>query len=57
MAHETIQRVSVPNFEVFGPLKIDLWAKEVGEFFIILMEKWAGGRSFAHRNGCHNRNV
>ena len=29
MANETIQPVSVPNLTSFGPMKTDLWAKEV----------------------------
>ena len=36
MAYETTQRVSVPNLKLFGPMKTNLWAKEVGEFSIML---------------------
>ena len=44
MAYKTIQRVSVPNLKLFGSLKTVLWAKEVGEFFIMLYRKmgWWG---------------
>ena len=31
MACMTTQRVSVPNFKSFGPIDIELWAKEVRE--------------------------
>ena len=32
MVNKTIQRVSVPNLKFFGPIKTELWAKEVGDF-------------------------
>ena len=35
MACKTIQRVSVSSLKLFGPIKTELWAKEVGEFSII----------------------
>ena len=35
MACKTIQRVSVPNLKLFGPMETELWAKEVGEFSIM----------------------
>ena len=41
---KTMQRVFVPNLKLFGPTKTELWAKEVGEFSIILYGKrgwWA----------------
>ena len=38
MAYRTTQRVSVPNFNLFGPMKTELRAKEVGEFSIMLYE-------------------
>ena len=44
MAYKTIQHVSVPNMKLFGSLKTELWAKEVGEFSIRLYRKmgwWA----------------
>ena len=31
MAYKTIKRVSVPNLKTFGPTKIELRAKEVGD--------------------------
>ena len=37
MAHKTKQGVSVPNLKlIFGTMKAELWAKEVGEFSIML---------------------
>ena len=38
MAFKTIQRFSIPNWNVFGPSKAELWAKEVGEFSIVIWE-------------------
>ena len=32
MVYKTIQHVSVPNLKFFGPIKTELWAKEVGDF-------------------------
>ena len=39
-----IQLVSLPNLKSFGPMKIELWAKEVGKFCIMLYGKmdWWG---------------
>ena len=48
--------VSVPN-ELFEPMNTELWAKEVGEFFIMCMTNWAGGHSFAHHHCCYNINA
>ena len=31
-----MQRLSVSNLKLFGPMKTELWAKEVGEFSITL---------------------
>ena len=39
VAHKTIQCVCVPNLKLFGSTKTELWAKEVGEFSIMLYEK------------------
>ena len=39
MAYKTIQRVSVPNMKLFESTKTKLWAKEVGEFSIMLYGK------------------
>ena len=36
MTYKTIKRVSVPNLKLFGPPKIELWAKELGRFSIML---------------------
>ena len=44
MACTTLQRVSVPNLNLFGQTKTEYWAREVGEFSIMLylnMEWWA----------------
>ena len=30
MAYKTIQHVSVLNLKLFGPMKTELWAKEIG---------------------------
>ena len=35
----TIQSVSVPNLKSFGPINTELWAKEAGEFSIMLNGK------------------
>ena len=35
MVCKTIHCVSVPNLKLFGPMKTELWAKEVGEFSIM----------------------
>ena len=39
MTYQTIQHVSVPNLHLFGPMKTELQAKEVGEISII----WENG--------------
>ena len=39
MVYKTMQRVSVPNLKLFGPMKTEIWAKEVGEFSITLYGK------------------
>ena len=51
------KRVSVPNLKSFVPTKIELRAKEVGEFSIMLYGKMGYGRSLAHHHGCRNINV
>ena len=43
MAYKTTKCVCVPNLKSFGPTKIELRAKEVGEFSIIYKGKWVGG--------------
>ena len=43
MAYKTITRVSVPNLKSFGQKKIELRAKEVGEFSITLYGKMGWG--------------
>ena len=48
ITYKTIQRVSVPNLNLFGPMKTELQAKEVGETSIMLYGKWAGRHSFAY---------
>ena len=37
IAYKTVQRVSVPSLNLFGPVKTELRAKEVGEFAIMLL--------------------
>ena len=54
---KTIQRVSVPNLNLFGPMKTELRAKEVGEISVMFMGKWAGRHSFAYQHGDRNINV
>ena len=46
---KTLQHVSAPSLNVFGPMKTELWAKEVGEFSVMLcaIGKSAGEHSFA----------
>ena len=39
MGYKTIQHVSAPNLKLFGPMKTELWAKEVRGFFIMLWGK------------------
>ena len=34
-----MQRVSVPNLKLFGPMKTEIWAKEAREFSITLYGK------------------
>ena len=36
MAYKTIQRVFVPNLKLFRPINTELWAREVGDFSIML---------------------
>ena len=47
---KTIQCVSVPNLNLFGPMKTELWVKEVGKFSIMLYGKMG-------QHVCHNINV
>ena len=56
-AYKTVQQGSVPNFNLFGPMKTELQVKEVGEFSITLYGKWAGGHTFSHQHGCRNTNL
>ena len=51
MANKTIQRVSVPNLKLFGPMVTELWATEAENFLLCYVRKWAGGHS------CRNINV
>ena len=39
MVFKTIQRVSVPNLELFGPMNTELWAKEVEELSVMFYGK------------------
>ena len=43
VAYKTIMLVSVLNFKLFRPTKIELQAKEVGEFSIMLYGKMGWG--------------
>ena len=36
MYYKTIERIFVPNLKLFGSMKTELWAKEVGGFSVIL---------------------
>ena len=36
IAYKAIQRMSVPSSKLFGRMTTELWAKEVGEFSIML---------------------
>ena len=36
MAYKTVPRVTVPNLKLFGKIKTELWAKEFGEFSLML---------------------
>ena len=51
MAFKTIQRVFVPNLKLSGPRRTELLAKEVEEFLLCYIGKWAG------EHGCRNINV
>ena len=49
MAHETIEHVVVPNFEIIWTNEnraTQLWAKEDGKFLLCHMGKWASGILF-----------
>ena len=50
MACKTIL-VSVPNLKLFGSMKTELWAEEVGEFSIMLY-----GKMGWYQHGCRNIN-
>ena len=52
-----IDCVSVPNLKSFRPTKTKLWAKEGGEFSIMLYGKMGWGHSLAYQHGCRNINV
>ena len=54
MAFGTIQSVLVPNLKSHGPIKIELWTKEVEEISIMVI--WENGL-VAYQHGCHNINV
>ena len=36
MVYKTMQRGSLPTLKLFGPMKTEIWVKEVGEFSITL---------------------
>ena len=57
IVHKTIQHVSVPNLNLLGPKKPELWAKEVGEFSVMLYGKMSCRHSFVYQHGCRNINV
>ena len=39
VTYKAIQRASVSNLKLFGPMTRELWEKEVGEFSIMLYGK------------------
>ena len=45
-AYKTIQRVSVPNLKLFGPMNTELSAKEVGKFSVTLYGKMSWSALF-----------
>ena len=49
----TIQRVSIPNLKLFGPMKI----VKLDNFLLCYIGKWVGGHSFAHQHGSRNINL
>ena len=44
MTYKTTQCISVPNLKLFGSIKAELLAKEVGEVSIMLYGKMRWGR-------------
>ena len=57
MAYRTIPSVSVPDLKLFGSMKTELNAKNLENFLLCSMGKWAGRHSFAHQHGCCNINA
>ena len=49
MACKTI-RVFLPNLKLFGSMKTELWAEEVGQFSIMLY-----GKMGWYQHGCHKK--
>ena len=43
ITYDTIERVSVPDLELFEPIKTELWAQEVVEFSVMLYGKMSNG--------------
>ena len=39
---QTMQRVSVPNLKLFGPMKTEIWPKKFESFLLRKMGKLAG---------------
>ena len=52
MAYKTSQHVSVSNLKLFGAMKTELQAKEVGEVLLGYMGKWAGRTNMAAARYC-----
>ena len=55
-----MQRVSLPNLNLFGSMKTELRAKEVGKFSIMLYGKMGCMHSFAYQQYkycCRNINM
>ena len=55
LSYKTIQCVSVPNLNVFKPMKTEF--EKLENFLLCYMGKWAGRHSFAYQHGCRNINV
>ena len=65
--HTTCMYASVPNSMLFGPIKTEIWAKEVGEFSIIIfgpIKQSHGPKKlenfllwYMNQPCCHNRNA
>ena len=57
IACKTMQCVSVPSLKLFGQIKTELSAKEVGEVSVLLHGKIGWRPSVAYQHGCRNVNI